>query len=75
MDSVELLCDKIALINRSEKVLEGNVEDIKNQFKSNTYEVIYDGDIVHKEYCDVEKLNLVCLVEDIEIEIPIYWFK
>ena len=44
MDSVELLCDKIALINRSQKVLEGDVNDIKNQYKSNSFELIYQGD-------------------------------
>lgn len=44
MDSVELLCDKIALINRSQKVLEGDVNDIKNQYKSNSFELIYHGD-------------------------------
>ncbi|MFY8019967.1 MAG: ABC transporter ATP-binding protein [Bacteroidia bacterium] len=46
MDSVELLCDKIALINRSQKVLEGDVNDIKNQFKSNSFELIYHGDSI-----------------------------
>jgi ABC-2 type transport system ATP-binding protein len=58
MDSVELLCDKIALINRSEKVLEGNVEDIKNQFKSNTYEVIYDGEnLIENDTFSIEHID------------------
>ncbi|WP_102406245.1 ABC transporter ATP-binding protein [Parabacteroides bouchesdurhonensis] len=37
MASVEEICDNIALINRSQVVLSGNVRDIRNQFKSNTY--------------------------------------
>ncbi len=37
MASVEELCDHIALINKSKKILEGNVKDIKNQFKTNTF--------------------------------------
>ncbi|TPG72231.1 ABC transporter ATP-binding protein [Hymenobacter nivis] len=39
MESVEELCDSIALINKSHKVLDGPVSAIKNQFKTNTYEV------------------------------------
>ena len=39
MESVEELCDSIALINKSHKVLDGPVSDIKNQFKTNTYEL------------------------------------
>lgn len=41
MESVEELCDSIVLINKSRKVLEGKVRDIKNTYKSNTYEVTY----------------------------------
>lgn len=39
MESVEELCDDIALINKSNKILDGNLVDIKRQFKSNTFEV------------------------------------
>ena len=39
MESVEELCDHIALINKSKKVLEGKLSDIKREFKSNTFEV------------------------------------
>jgi ABC-2 type transport system ATP-binding protein len=39
MESVEELCDHIALINKSNKILDGNLAEIKRQFKSNTYEV------------------------------------
>ena len=39
MESVEELCDHIALIHKSNKVLDGNLIDIKRQFKSNTFEV------------------------------------
>lgn len=37
MSSVEEICDEIALINRSEVVLSGNVADIRNSFKSNIF--------------------------------------
>ena len=39
MESVEELCDDIALINRSKKILEGSVKDVKNQYKTNTFKI------------------------------------
>ena len=39
MESVEELCDHIALIHKSNKVLDGNLNEIKRQYKTNTYEV------------------------------------
>ncbi len=39
MESVEELCDHIALINKSEKILEGSKKEIKEQFKTNIFEV------------------------------------
>lgn len=35
MESVEALCDEISLINKSQVVLQGNVSEIKNTYKSN----------------------------------------
>jgi ABC-2 type transport system ATP-binding protein len=37
MESVEELCDHIALIHKSNKLIEGN--DVKRQFKTNSFEV------------------------------------
>lgn len=37
MESVEEMCDHIALINLSNKVLDGAIHDIKQQFKSGKY--------------------------------------
>jgi ABC-2 type transport system ATP-binding protein len=39
MESVELLCDEIAMFNKSEKILDGPIEKIKNQFSSNEFEI------------------------------------
>jgi ABC-2 type transport system ATP-binding protein len=39
MASVEELCDHIALINRSEKILEGSVKEIRNLYKNNIFEL------------------------------------
>src|SRR5690606_24374177 len=43
MESVEELCDSIVLINKSRKILEGKVRDIKNNYKSNTFEVTFSN--------------------------------
>jgi len=43
MASVEELCDHIALINNSRKILEGKVWEIKNTYKTNSFEVHYAG--------------------------------
>ncbi|MEG1499200.1 MAG: ATP-binding cassette domain-containing protein [Bacteroidales bacterium] len=43
MSSVEEICDEIALINKSEKILDGRVEDIKRSFQSNLYEVLLES--------------------------------
>lgn len=39
MASVEELCSHIALINKSRKILEGSVKEIRKQFRSDTYEI------------------------------------
>ena len=39
MESVEELCEDIALINKSNKILDGNLDEIKTKFKTNIYEV------------------------------------
>jgi ABC-2 type transport system ATP-binding protein len=39
MESVEELCDHIALIHKSNKILDGKLQDIKRSFKTNTFEV------------------------------------
>lgn len=43
MGSVEELCDEIVLINRSKVILGGPVKEVKNRFRSRTYEVRYKG--------------------------------
>ena len=39
MESVEELCDDIALIHESNKILEGKLVDIKRQYKNNIFQV------------------------------------
>lgn len=43
MESVEELCHSIALLNKSKKILDGTVQDIKNSYRNETYLVEYSG--------------------------------
>ena len=43
MESVEELCDSIALLNLSHKILDGKVKDIRNAYRNGTYVVEYEG--------------------------------
>ena len=40
MESVEEICNHIALINNSKTILEGEIETIKKKFTTNNYEII-----------------------------------
>lgn len=44
MESVEELCDHIALIHQSKKILDGSVDEIKGTYRNNTYWLEYEGD-------------------------------
>jgi ABC-2 type transport system ATP-binding protein len=43
MSSVEEICDDIALINKSKKILEGSIENIKESYSTGLYEFVYTG--------------------------------
>ncbi|MEI6678057.1 MAG: ATP-binding cassette domain-containing protein [Mariniphaga sp.] len=45
MESVEQLCDHIALIDKSKKILDGATQQIREKFKTNTYDVAYRGQL------------------------------
>ncbi|MFO7371027.1 MAG: ATP-binding cassette domain-containing protein [Bacteroidales bacterium] len=43
MGSVEELCDYITLINKAKTILEGDVHNIRMEYKSNTFEIGFNG--------------------------------
>ena len=45
MESVEELCDHIALINKSRKVLDGQIDEVRRTYGDNIYELGFRGDI------------------------------
>jgi len=44
METVEELCDHIALINKSKKILEGAKKEVKAKYRTNTFIVEHKGD-------------------------------
>jgi ABC-2 type transport system ATP-binding protein len=46
MSSVEELCDQIALINNSKKIMEGAVRDIRKTYRTNVYEIAFSGSAI-----------------------------
>jgi ABC-2 type transport system ATP-binding protein len=58
MEQVEMICDKICLINKAEKVLEGGLADIKKEYGKNTVILDYDGNgSFIKEFPGIEKID------------------
>lgn len=46
MESVEEICDHIALINKSKKILDGKVNEIRDAYRSNSYEIVFEGNMI-----------------------------
>ena len=53
MDTVEKLCDDIAMINKSEVVLSGNKNDIKQQFSNDEYFLQFKGVLVNSNHFEI----------------------
>ena len=61
MASVEEICDEICLINKAHKILEGNLMEVKHQFKENIFSLSMRSDQPVLEFPDIfevrEKAN------------------
>lgn len=42
MESVELLCDQVAMINRSHKILDGTIKKLKSVYRPEVYSIVID---------------------------------
>ncbi len=75
MESVEELCEYIALIHQSNKVLDGKLLDIKKQYKTNTFEVglsVIDKPALQidlKEKFEVSPASFKTLDDDLKLNI------
>lgn len=73
MESVEELCDYIALINKSKKILDGSKKEIKEAYKSNTFIVQHTGkiddlspafDLISQEELDYNQFKSTIKIND-----------
>ena len=77
MESVEELCDHIALIHKSNKILDGKLQDIKRNYKTNTFEVglVTDDESRIKEVIqqkfEVSKADFKSLNDDLKLNIKL----
>jgi ABC-2 type transport system ATP-binding protein len=46
MESVEELCDEIALINHAQVVLSGKKDEVQNRYKKNQFSIRYEGELL-----------------------------
>lgn len=77
MESVEELCDHIALIHKSNKLIEGRLTDVKRQFKTNSFEVGILSDNVEGLMFDITQkftvgqANFKSLNDELKLEIQL----
>ena len=58
MEQVEKICDNICLINNGQKVVDGELKDVKKKYGKNTISIEYKGDIAEiKSNENVKKYN------------------
>ncbi|MBP5573144.1 MAG: ATP-binding cassette domain-containing protein [Bacteroidales bacterium] len=60
MNSVEELCDRIALINKGEKILEGSVAEIRRQHHTSTHEILVQTE---------QRAEIMNLMDDFNLQI------
>ena len=76
MESVEELCDEIALINRSKVVVSGQTDTIRRQYGDNRVELIYsDAEGRHTEILDVEGDTNAALREVLDRGVTIHSWR
>ncbi|HWS59367.1 MAG TPA: ATP-binding cassette domain-containing protein [Flavobacterium sp.] len=77
MESVEELCDDIALIHKSNKMIEGKLDDVKRQYRTNSFEVGILSDNVEGLMYDITQkfkvgqTHFKSLNEDLKLEIQL----
>ncbi|WP_281297293.1 ABC transporter ATP-binding protein [Flavobacterium limnophilum] len=77
MESVEELCDHIALIHKSNKLIEGRLDDVKRQFRTNSFEVGILSDNVEGLMYDITQkfkvgqTNFKSLNNELKLEIQL----
>ncbi|MGJ1419059.1 ABC transporter ATP-binding protein [Sphingobacterium spiritivorum] len=59
METVEELCDNIALINKSKKILDGSVREIKQKYKNQTFTLQFEQDASLQDWVNPELFEVI----------------
>ncbi|MGJ1446838.1 ABC transporter ATP-binding protein [Sphingobacterium spiritivorum] len=59
METVEELCDNIALINKSKKILDGSVKEIKQKYKNQTFTLQFEQDATLQDWHNPELFDVI----------------
>lgn len=77
MESVEEMCDHIALINKSNKLLDGEIKSIKRKYRSNTFQVgikTTNEEKLHRQLAEkfeISSANFKSINEELKLHIKI----
>jgi len=71
MESVEELCDHIALLHQSNKILDGSVKSIKNAYRDQTYHVGIHNQLEASKPKTFELLNAISAEEQTKLTIKL----
>lgn len=77
MESVEELCDHIALIHKSNKLIEGKINDVKLQYRTNSFEVGIitenNSQLISElsQNFEVTEINFKSLNKDLKLQIKL----
>lgn len=78
MESVEEMCDHIALIHQSNKLIEGKLHDVKKQYRSNTFEVGFAPENIERFFADLsttsykaDQANFKTLDDELKLQVAL----
>ncbi len=57
MESVEALCQHIVLLNKSHKILDGNLNDIRNSYRNGSFKIMVDKPLIQTNFDNFEILK------------------
>jgi ABC-2 type transport system ATP-binding protein len=60
MEQVEEICNHIVLVNLGKKILDGKVQDIKQQFKQHKFNIVFDSmpsNLLHSSFTVLQQNN------------------
>lgn len=63
MESVEALCQHIVILNKSHKILDGNLNEIRNSYRNSSFKIVVDNPFIQTNFENFEILSTTFLNE------------